>query len=205
MKLPSCLVPKSKYSTGILFILVVNVTWSLTSLLVQLLYTRSSFSSPFYLTYICTCLFVVLLRPTDFRHFFSRPPKEFAIAVPLAPLWFSANFLYYVSLKYTSITSSTVLSTLGGVFCYVLEYLVLPARWFPSGEKGRREGRTRTKFAGVFICFACSAFIGYFDGKDAGTTDGDSSGTDDDSTGPSGTRPVLGDVAGLLSAVMYAT
>ena len=202
MALEACL-PKSKYTLGLIFILVVNLTWSASSLLVQLLYTQSSFSSPFYLTYICTTLFCILLKPSDFTALsLATPPRELLVAAPLAPIWFLANFLYYLSLKYATITSSTVLSTLGGVFCYILELYILPESLFPPGDHDRKAGRTAKKASGVAICFICSALIGYFDSLDAAA-----SGDDDDasSSSPAGTKPIRGDVCGLLSAVMYAS
>jgi drug/metabolite transporter (DMT)-like permease len=189
------------YTLGLIYIFVINLIWSASSLLVQLLYTSSNFQQPFYLTYICISLFILLLRPSDFRTITTAP--ELKIAAPLAPVWFGANFLYYVSLRYSTITSSTVLSTLGGVFCYLLEYWLLPERWFGSAndeDGGRAAGRTVKKGLGVAVCFGGSALMAYFDAKNAEPA------SDEDSSpnSPSGTKPLLGDTCGLFAAVLYA-
>ncbi|CAB9521109.1 solute carrier family 35, member F5 [Seminavis robusta] len=55
----------SPYALGLFFILCVSLIWSAASILVQFLYTKQSFDSPFLLTYIGVSLFTLLL-PTNF-------------------------------------------------------------------------------------------------------------------------------------------
>lgn len=51
----------SSYTLGLFFILLVSIIWSAASVLVQFLYTKQSFDSPFLLTYIGVSLFTLLL------------------------------------------------------------------------------------------------------------------------------------------------
>lgn len=61
----ACSVCCSPYTLGLFFILCVSLIWSAASILVQFLYTKQSFDSPFLLTYIGVSLFTILL-PTKF-------------------------------------------------------------------------------------------------------------------------------------------
>ena len=48
---------------------------------------------------------------------------HFRAAIKIAPVWFFANFSYYASLEYTSITSSTVLISTGSLFAFLFAVL----------------------------------------------------------------------------------
>ena len=61
----ACSVCCSPYTLGLFFILCVSLIWSAASILVQFLYTKQRFDSPFLLTYIGVSLFTILL-PTKF-------------------------------------------------------------------------------------------------------------------------------------------
>ena len=51
----------SRYSVGLLFIVVVAVIWTFSSVLVQYIFDNLDFRSPLFLTYVCTSLFSVQL------------------------------------------------------------------------------------------------------------------------------------------------
>jgi solute carrier family 35, member F5 len=103
-------------------------------------------------------------------------------ALYIAPVWFVANWTYNASLAYTSVSSSTVLSSTGSLFTFLF------AIW--AGD----ETFSRTALCGVVLGVAGSAL----------TTRNDASSDDDenhrDNAHPHG---VLGDVLGLISAVGY--
>lgn len=137
--------------------------------------------------------------------------EHFKIACYLAPLWFTANFLYNISLSMTSVTSSTIMSTTGSLFTFGFSLC------FVDGERFRW-----IRFIGVLLCFGGSVLVGLSD-SDPPTDGGDdiSPGgdpTDDDLTsdrphqcggfvdpaeaeGPS--RTTVGDFVGLCGAAGY--
>mgnify|MGYP000042658210 CR=1 FL=1 len=61
MSASACFGCCSSYTLGLFFILLVSLIWSAASILVQFLYTKESFDSPFLLTYIGVSLFTILL------------------------------------------------------------------------------------------------------------------------------------------------
>jgi drug/metabolite transporter (DMT)-like permease len=75
-----------------------------------------------------------LLSHLDHLHMASR----------LAPLWFFSNHSYALSLRYTSIASSTVLASMGSIFAFV----------FATCKRFGDERVTRWKVLGVALCFA---------------------------------------------------
>ena len=181
-----------EYALGLFYIFCVSVIWSLASILVQYMYHDLNFDSPFVVTYVGSSLFAVLLVlyviPNPFcrrkrgQHV-SLDEKEYAsqmthfkIACKIAPFWFLANYLYNASLNYTSITSSTVLSSTGSLFTYAFATF--------SGE----EKCEFFKFAGVLIAIVGSIITGL---KDASSEEDDHDDT------------IIGDAASLLSAVGY--
>ena len=54
-------VTSARYILGLWFIFCVSVIWAGASILVQFIYTKTNFNSPFLLTYIGTSLFIILL------------------------------------------------------------------------------------------------------------------------------------------------
>ena len=139
------------------------------------------------------------LRPFEQR---SRPHllshvDHIRISLRIAPVWFFSNYFYNISLKYTSISSSTVLSSTGSLFTFLFAALVGDERvtWY--------------KLAGVVLCFAGSVITGLGDAAKQGGVGG---GHDDDDDGsPFGSgggggglpRSLWGDLAGLTAAIGY--
>jgi solute carrier family 35 protein F5 len=280
----------STYALGLSFIVLVTIIWSLSSIVVQYLYTDANFDSPFLLTYIGTTLFLIFL-PT--RLLWERRRKwcygccsstsasdaedegleiipwshsqsssyeqipgalspassseevstientdsndeegqeedspqhrqderaktallshreHFNIALKIAPVWFISNFTYNASLKYTSITSSTVLASTGSLFTFM----------FAVASKD--EKFTLIKFLGVLLGVFGSALTGWADlsaggGDDLPEGGGNATFANAGHIGtphhfmPSGGdashgRAAFGDMLGLLSAVGYGT
>ena len=54
---------RESFRLGLVFIGLVVLIWTLSSVLVQYIYKALSFDSPFLLTYLCSILFVVYLPP----------------------------------------------------------------------------------------------------------------------------------------------
>ncbi|GMI41245.1 hypothetical protein TrCOL_g13431 [Triparma columacea] len=55
------------YNQGLLYLLLVNLLWSISSLITQLMFTRSTFTSPYYLTAFVTGMFTVLIKGEEWR------------------------------------------------------------------------------------------------------------------------------------------
>ena len=125
--------------------------------------------------------------------------EHFKIACYLAPLWFIANFLYYVSLSMTSVTSSTIMATTGSLFTFAFSLCF-------ASEKFKL-----SKFLGVLSCFLGSVIVGISDTKSSNPLDHDENGTSDipNKCGawiePSEVpvRSMLGDFVGLMGAAGY--
>jgi solute carrier family 35, member F5 len=73
-------------------------------------------------------------------------------AMKIAPIWFISNWAYNSSLLYTSITSSTVLSSTGSLFTFFFAACIY-----------RSESYTHLKFAGVILGVAGSIMTGLHD------------------------------------------
>jgi solute carrier family 35, member F5 len=97
-------------------------------------------------------------------------------ALYIAPVWFVANWTYNASLAYTSVSSSTVLSSTGSLFTFLF------AIW--AGD----ETFSRTALCGVVLGVAGSVLT---------------TGNDENNHGNVHPHGVLGDVLGLISAVGY--
>jgi len=105
------------------------------------------------------------------------------MAMKIAPLWFFSNYFYNLSLAYTTITSSTVLSSTGSVFTFIFA-----VTW---GD----ESFSKNKFIGVALAFTGS-LITSLDDTFATPDPTDKSTNDAD-------RPFYGDTFGLISAIGY--
>jgi solute carrier family 35 protein F5 len=107
-------------------------------------------------------------------------------AAKIAPIWFLANYSYNASLKYTSITSSTVLASTGSLFTFLFALLL------------RDEHFSVWKLLGVSLGITGSILTGLHDIE--GTTNQDDNDNDNDDTSDD---RLWGDALGLLSAVGY--
>eukprot|EP00980_Cylindrotheca_fusiformis_P004975 scaffold1054_cov124-Cylindrotheca_fusiformis.AAC.15 len=106
-------------------------------------------------------------------------------AAKIAPVWFLSNYSYSASLKYTSITSSTVLASTGSLFTFLFAVLC------------KDEHFSVWKLTGVGLGILGSILTGLHDA----TSETDDSAADDDDGNPD--LQLWGDVLGLLSAVGY--
>lgn len=100
-------------------------------------------------------------------------------AAKIAPVWFISNYAYNASLKYTSITSSTVLASTGSLFTFLFALMA------------RDEKFSLYKFFGIVLGMTGSIMTGL---HDIGDRHSEGSGTSD---------LLWGDFLGLLSAVGY--
>lgn len=104
---------------------------------------------------------------------------HFRIAVKIAPLWFISNYFYNLSLAYTTITSSTVLSSTGSVFTFIFSLVC-------GGERF-----TNWKVLGVTMAVGGSIITSLQDA---------SSSNDDENVYK---YQLWGDAMGLISAIGY--
>lgn len=66
-----------------------------------------------------------------------------SMAIKVAPIWFTSNYFYAISLELTSIASSTVLASMGSIFAF----------GFATCTKYGDERVTKGKLLGVMLCF----------------------------------------------------
>ncbi|GAA0143783.1 hypothetical protein Leryth_014299 [Lithospermum erythrorhizon] len=100
------------------------------------------------------------------------------ISLLICPFWFLAQLTFNLSLKYTSVTSNTILSSASSLFTFLVSLLFL-------GEKF-----TWLKLVSVLLCMGGTIIVSLGDSE----------------TGLSAiaSNPVLGDILALLSAAFYA-
>ena len=102
--------------------------------------------------------------------------ETFLISARIAPIWFIANYLYNLSLNYTSVTSSTVLASTSSLHTYIIAVL-FNAQQF-----------TFFRLSGVLLCIFGSILTCFGD-----VTDEDLEHN----------KWLLGDVDGLFAAIRY--
>ena len=126
-----------------------------------------------------------------------------SMAMKVAPLWFTSNYFYAVSLKWTTIASSTVLASMGSLFAF----------GFATCSKYGDEQISTAKLCGVLLCFMGGVATTYMD---VTNNSSDSSLTWDTYNGSRYLRhsaiqsatmgnpsSLWGDLSGLLSAIGY--
>lgn len=131
--------------------------------------------------------------------------QHFDIAMKIAPVWFVSNFAYNASLRYTSITSSTVLASTGSLFTFLFAIV------------SKDEKFTLLKLLGVLFGVMGSALTGWSDiGHSSDSLPGSNSTFLDagraeesflleTSNNAHTDRALFGDFLGLLSAAGYGT
>ncbi|XVE72779.1 hypothetical protein DITRI_Ditri11bG0065900 [Diplodiscus trichospermus] len=102
------------------------------------------------------------------------------VSLLICPFWFLAQLTFNLSLKYTTVTSNTILSSASSLFTFLVSLVFL-------GEKF-----TWVKLVSVILCMAGTIIVSL----------GDSSNSKNLSVIAS--NPVLGDILALLSAALYA-
>lgn len=107
-------------------------------------------------------------------------------AAKIAPVWFISNYTYNASLKYTTITSSTVLASTGSLFTFLFAVLL------------KDEHFNMYKFLGIALGMAGSIITGLHDVETEDSANViESAGNDNED------EKLWGDALGLLSAVGY--
>lgn len=186
---------KKNWRLGYLCLSIVVIIWVISSFMVQSI--ESKLAAPFFLTYVGTGLFVILIpfswatgsigrirhndelgRRGDDLWNSQKASLRATIhgGLAMSGFWFLAILTYNASLQYTSVTSSTILSSTSSVFTLALSALF------------RIERITWMNALGVAACVLGSIFVGL---------------ADDNSNGES-RETFLGDLASLLSAFFYA-
>ncbi|OMO97524.1 hypothetical protein CCACVL1_04535 [Corchorus capsularis] len=102
------------------------------------------------------------------------------VSLLICPFWFLAQLTFNLSLKYTTVTSNTILSSASSLFTFLVSLAFL-------GEKF-----TWVKLVSVLLCMAGTIIVSL----------GDSSNSKNLCVIAS--NPVLGDILALLSAALYA-
>ncbi|XP_051118800.1 thiamine-repressible mitochondrial transport protein THI74 [Andrographis paniculata] len=100
------------------------------------------------------------------------------ISLLICPIWFMAQLTFNLSLKYTTVTSNTILSSSSSLFSFIVALLFLG------------ETFTWLKLAGILLC------IGGMLAVSLGDTDAGSSAV--------ASNPILGNTLAVLSAAFYA-
>ena len=109
--------------------------------------------------------------------------KIFPISLTFCFLWFLANYLYNYGLLYATITSSVVLSNTSPAFVYLLAISCL----VPASHREKFEFLSALMIGISLTGFGLIALADSIDDKD-----------------DSSSRPVLGDILSVLSALSYA-
>ncbi|XVF72174.1 hypothetical protein PTKIN_Ptkin12aG0099000 [Pterospermum kingtungense] len=102
------------------------------------------------------------------------------VSLLVCPFWFLAQLTFNLSLKYTTVTSNTILSSASSLFTFLVSLAFLG------------ENFTWLKLVSVVLCMAGTIIVSL----------GDSSNSKNLSVIAS--NPVLGDILALLSAALYA-
>ncbi|KAJ0249617.1 hypothetical protein HA466_0150860 [Hirschfeldia incana] len=100
------------------------------------------------------------------------------VSLLICPFWFLAQLTFNLSLKYTTVTSNTILSSSSSLFTFLVSLIFL-------GEKF-----TWVKLLSVLLCMSGTIIVSL------GDSESNSSAT--------AKNPLLGDVLSLLSAAFYA-
>lgn len=100
------------------------------------------------------------------------------VSLVICPFWFLAQLAFNLSLKYTTVTSNTILSSSSSLFTFLVALLFLSEKF------------TWVKLISVLLCMGGTIIVSLGDSK-TGSSD----------IAP---NPVLGDILSLLSAALYA-
>lgn len=208
-----------EYALGFLFIILVAVIWTASSVLVQYLYTDHAFHSPFLVAYIGVSLFALWLPNEQLVNWVRRKrtdsdgvddavdisvdqlllpeaarfwndKEHWRAAFYIAPICFGANLTYNASLAYTSITSSTVLASTGSLFTFLFALLA------------KDEHFSFMKLLGVVMGVGGCFMTTLQDTHSSSSGDADDYNTEEAKMSTYN-NPLLGDILGLLSAIAY--
>ncbi|XP_044494443.1 thiamine-repressible mitochondrial transport protein THI74-like [Mangifera indica] len=102
------------------------------------------------------------------------------VSLLICPFWFLAQLTFNLSLKYTTVTSNTILSSVSSLFTFLVALAFL-------GEKF-----TWVKFISVLLCMVGTIIVSLGDSESS------------TSLGVTASNPLLGDILALVSAGLYA-
>ncbi|RKP12868.1 hypothetical protein BJ684DRAFT_22939 [Piptocephalis cylindrospora] len=128
--------PSRRYALGLMALLGVVVLWTSSSYAISYIFLDHSFNKPFFLTFLNTSTFSLYLLP-DTKEVGQRvtPLRPSSPTVSLEPLslgrtaraslsfcilWFAANWTLNAALAYTSVASSTIISSTSALFTLIL-------------------------------------------------------------------------------------
>ncbi|KAL3903680.1 MAG: hypothetical protein SGARI_005265, partial [Bacillariaceae sp.] len=137
--------------------------------------------------------------PAETNHKWTLRDHQIA-AAKIAPVWFISNFAYNASLRYTSITSSTVLVNTGSLFTFLFALIM------------RDEHFSFWKLLGVLLGMSGCIITGL---NDASSNNSDGNGRhllarlllrnddDDNNNNANDDNLLFGDILSVISAVFY--
>ncbi|CAJ1348108.1 unnamed protein product [Effrenium voratum] len=141
------LTPCAAHAGGLLLIVLVAFIWVGASQLIETIFKDQSFDHPYFLTYFNTCGFSFWLLGTACRKPVEcegqevlndeLPPRcpqllKFGrIAMVIAPAWLLANYLFNLSLDYTSVASNSMFSTTSNIWTMLFSVCFLGERINP--------------------------------------------------------------------------
>lgn len=102
------------------------------------------------------------------------------VSLLICPFWFFAQLTFNLSLKYTTVTSNTILSSASSLFTFLVSLAFL-------GEKF-----TWVKLISVLLCMGGTIIVSVGDSQT------------DSSVSATATNPLLGDILALVSSALYA-
>ncbi|CAL1361615.1 unnamed protein product [Linum trigynum] len=100
------------------------------------------------------------------------------VSLLICPFWFSAQLMFNLSLKYTTVTSNTILSSASSLFTFLVSLVFLSEKF------------TWVKFVSVLLCMAGTIIV--------------SLGDSESGLNAIASSPLLGDIFALVSAGLYA-
>ncbi|KAK4775527.1 hypothetical protein SAY87_023488 [Trapa incisa] len=104
------------------------------------------------------------------------------VSLFICPFWFFAQLSFNLSLKYTTVTSNTILSSSSSLFTFLVSLVFLGERF------------SCVKLISVLLCMGGTIIVSL----------GDSSGSSGSSSSAATDNPLVGDFLSLFSAGMYA-
>ncbi|RKP07778.1 hypothetical protein THASP1DRAFT_16580 [Thamnocephalis sphaerospora] len=189
----------ARYLRGIAALVGVIACWVGSSFAVSNIFVDHKYNKPFFLTYFNTCTFTLYLGV--YWVLYGRPSQQrwdrqvdkaderrmtlgeiAQVSAKFCVLWFAANLMQNASLAYTSVASSTVMSSTSGLFTLLIGALVGVERV------------SLLRCVAVLGSLAGIALVVNAPGHDAGRGGGSTSDLP---------RQLFGDVLALLGAFFY--
>ncbi|CAL1147136.1 unnamed protein product [Cladocopium goreaui] len=144
---------RATHCLGLLLIVLVALIWVAASQLIETIFKDQSFDHPYFLTYFNTCGFTFwLLATACAKPAKPSPPvdvsqgeqlmseqelrcgrlrKYGAMALVVGPAWLAANYLFNLSLDYTSVASNSMFSTTSNLWTMLFSVCFLGERLNP--------------------------------------------------------------------------